>query len=216
MGEPESLGGIEPLPAHLQRHAIDRLVMLSDGVFAISVTLAALEIHLPEGAPSLDRLVHQMAAPLIAYLLSFLATGVFWVRHRDLFARLRRVDPVLTALTLALLCMVALVPVAVSGVARNGGVPAYLAFYAAVVMGSGLMNAMAWIYASLRPGLMHDEVPMADRWLRGGEALMMPALFAPALAVPAADLPRGLLVLALVLVAVRRFVLPRVARYMSG
>ena len=38
--------------------------------------------------------------------------AVFWVTNRDLLARLRRVDNVLTALTLATLCVVALVPAA--------------------------------------------------------------------------------------------------------
>lgn len=216
MGEPESLAVDEPLAAHLQRHAVDRLLMLSDGVFAISVTLAALEIHLPESAVTLSGLAGAVAAPLVAYLLSFLAAALFWLRHRDLFARLRRVDGVLTGLTLALLCLVALVPVAVSGVAHHHGGAAYFGFYAVVMMGSGLLNALAWVYGAARPGLMHDHVPAADRWLRGGEALLLPLLFVPALFVPVADLPRVLLWLALALAVVRRGVLPALARRIGG
>ena len=56
MSEPESLATQEPLDAHLRRHAYDRLLMLSDGIFAIATTLAALEIKLPERLVSVEAL----------------------------------------------------------------------------------------------------------------------------------------------------------------
>ena len=42
MSEPASLGTDEPLAERIGRHWFDRLIMPSDGVFAIAVTLLAL------------------------------------------------------------------------------------------------------------------------------------------------------------------------------
>ena len=40
-GEPESLETIEPLAARRARHDFDRLIMLSDGVFAIAIGISS-------------------------------------------------------------------------------------------------------------------------------------------------------------------------------
>src|SRR3569833_3281801 len=117
MSEPESLSTEEALDTHIRRHAYDRLLMISDGIFAIAITLAALEIKLPgEMAGDLGVIAHAMLRPTVAYLLAFMIIAIFWVQHRDLFARIRRVDPVLTGLTLLLLCLISLVPAVVPGI----------------------------------------------------------------------------------------------------
>ncbi|MFX6803963.1 TMEM175 family protein, partial [Acinetobacter baumannii] len=77
--------------------------MLSDGIFAIVTTLAALEIHLPTEMTSLADLLTESRQSLVAYVLSFFLTGVFWLTNRELYARVARTDMVLTALTLATL-----------------------------------------------------------------------------------------------------------------
>ena len=47
VGEFESLDTDEGLKARIARHGFDRLIMLCDGVFAIAITLLALEIKPP-------------------------------------------------------------------------------------------------------------------------------------------------------------------------
>jgi hypothetical protein len=51
MSEPESLATAEGLDEHVRRHSYDRLLMLSDGIFAIATTLAALDVRLRSMAP---------------------------------------------------------------------------------------------------------------------------------------------------------------------
>jgi uncharacterized membrane protein len=210
MSEPESLATDEALTEHIRRHSYDRLLMLSDGIFAIAITLAALEIQPPPEHASIAQMTHIMARPIIAYLLSFAVIGIFWIQHRDLFARVRRADAPLTFLTLALLCLVALLPAVVRGVYSPGGddeVPFRL--YALVMVACGLINAAMWLYASLRPGLMASEVPFTYRWSRVIGTLGMPLIFLPALFVSVELMPKVLVPLAFVLIVVRRVLLPR-------
>src|SRR3954465_8753672 len=180
MSEPESLAVEEGLAAHVRRHAYDRLLMLSDGIFAIAITLAALEIQPPPEHASMTQMVQAMARPIIAYLLSFAVIGIFWIQHRDLFARVRRADAPLTVLTLVLLCLVALLPAVVHGIYSPGDDEAPFRLYALVMIACGLTNAAMWTYASLRPGLMAPEVTSIYRWSRVIGTLGMPLIFMPA------------------------------------
>ena len=117
MGEPESLATDEALTAHIARHAYDRLIMLSDGIFAIATTLAALEIKLPHGIRDPVEALIAIRRPLAAYAISFAVIAVFWLSSRDLFARVGRVTRTLTTLTLAMLFTVSLIPLGVAGIA---------------------------------------------------------------------------------------------------
>src|SRR5947199_3577553 len=98
MSEPESLATIEGLDEHIRRHTYDRLIMLSDGVFAIATTLAALDVRIPAHAAGLGALLTASERSLAAYGLSFAVAGIFWISNRNLFARLRRVDAPLTVM----------------------------------------------------------------------------------------------------------------------
>src|SRR3954469_23284124 len=157
MSEPESLATDEALAEHVRRHSYDRLLMLSDGIFAIAITLAALEIQPPPEHASTAAMARAMARPIIAYLFSFVVIGIFWIQHRDLFARVRRADGPLTLLTLALLCLVALLPAVVHGLYLPGDDEATFRLYALVMGACGLTTGAMWLYAALRPGMMAAE-----------------------------------------------------------
>ena len=120
-GEPESLHIHEPLKARIERHDYDRLLMLSDGVFAIAITLLALELKLPQAWDgSVERLLSATGRPLIGYLFGFGLVGVFWFMHRRIFAQLEQVDRVITILNLLLLGLVGLTPYVARMIAEAG------------------------------------------------------------------------------------------------
>ncbi len=211
MGEIESLGTREPLDRHIERHRTDRLIMLSDGIFAIATTLAALEIKLPEHAESLEALLREGAGSLTGYLLSFVFTAVFWFQNRELFARVARTDTILTILSLGLLCGIAIIPAAVHVFYIVGGLAVGFKFYSGVMLLCGTMNSAMWIYAAARPGVMRDEIPQSERWTRAVPTLFMPLLFLLCLLVTRDQIPLLVVPVALVLVVVRRIVVPRLA-----
>lgn len=212
MAELESLASQEPITAHLERHRTDRIIMLSDGIFAIVTTLAALEIHLPSGMTSLAALMHESGTSLAAYALSFLVTAVFWVANRELFARVARTDTVLTVLTLATLCGIAIVPAAVKLFYAPGGLQTGLRFYAAVMMVCGIANSASWIYWAARPGICRAGITAAERWGRALPTLSMPILFGIFIVSDIGQLPGLVVGAAIVMVVLRRIVLPRLWR----
>jgi uncharacterized membrane protein len=92
----------------------DRQKALADGVFAIVMTLLVLELAIPEihGGTNQD-LTQALAAmwpKFIAYTLSFLVLGVFWLIHHFLFDVIKYYDPRLAWLNILFLLFVALVP----------------------------------------------------------------------------------------------------------
>lgn len=212
MSEPESLATVEPLQNHLDRHALDRLVMLSDGIFAIATTLAALEIRVPEHAPTLAELMGGVGRTLAAYLLSFMIIAVFWISNRDLFARIRRVDRVITSLVLVMLCLIAIIPACAHAVYVQGNTMAAFRFYALVMATCGLLNMALWAYAGLRPNVMRDEVPRIFRWQRIAFAASMPVLFGTLAVLPDKNSLQVLIPLVLIIVVLRRLVVPRLVR----
>jgi uncharacterized membrane protein len=157
-GEPESLHIHEPLKARVERHNYDRLLMLSDGVFAIAITLLALELKVPaQWDGSVEGLFGATGRPLVGYLFGFALVGVFWFVHRRLFAELEQVDGVITLLNLVLLGLVGLTPFVVRMIAEAGptrGLPFYLIAVGAVFGAIALIHA--WVM--FRPRLFHAGV----------------------------------------------------------
>jgi uncharacterized membrane protein len=93
---------------------LHRLLLFSDGVYAIAVTLLAVELVLPEAAAELhgrdllDSLLESWPR-VLAFLTSFLFIANFWAGHNVLFHRVRRFDGALMWLTiLQLLCVASL------------------------------------------------------------------------------------------------------------
>ena len=83
-----------PDAAAERRRSPARVEALSDGVFAIILTLLVLEIAVPANlsSQSLGEVLTDFDPAVAAWVISFLITGMYWVTHRDLFTRIRVVN----------------------------------------------------------------------------------------------------------------------------
>jgi uncharacterized membrane protein len=90
-----------------------RLEAFSDGVFAVAITLLALNLTVagPGHGPLLDQLYDRWPA-FLAYLISFFMIGIVWVNHHALVRGISAVDRTLLFLNLVLLLFVVLIPFA--------------------------------------------------------------------------------------------------------
>jgi uncharacterized membrane protein len=95
--------------------SLERLAALSDGIFAVVMTLLVLDLHVPvrEGLHSEAALWHELArlAPqTLTYVLSFLTLGIFWVGQQTQLNQLARSNRDLTWIHLGFLLGVSLMP----------------------------------------------------------------------------------------------------------
>ncbi len=165
-GEPESLDQDEPHEARDRRHAYDRLIMLSDGVFAIAITLLAFDVRGPASwAGDVGGLIAAMGPVLQAFVLSFLVISLYWVLHRRYVAMLVRVDWVATVLNLAFLGLIALVPAATKLAEASSGRPPALALYSGLVIAIGVSLSLLWGYATFMGRLVYPEIGVPARWI---------------------------------------------------
>ena len=146
-----------------------RLEAFSDGVFAVAITLLALNLAVK--GPGYGGLAHQLAHQwpgYLAYLISFFTIGIIWVNHHTLVANVAVVTRTLLFLNLVLLLFVVLIPVVTGTVAdylAAGGFDAKLAVavYGIVLEGMSLSFA-AMLEWSLGEGRARVPVPPEKRW----------------------------------------------------
>src|SRR5918912_128906 len=91
---------------------LGRILALSDGVFAIALTLLVLQFKLPAGYDSqaVGKDLVDLGHYFFAYALSFWVIGRFWYAHHLSFRYIARYDAVLITLNLSLLFFVAFLP----------------------------------------------------------------------------------------------------------
>ena len=100
---------------------LERMVLFSDAVFAIAITLMVIEIRWPEIPYSpkgvdLGRLFEPTILQFLVFCLSFYFIGRLWVAHLSVFRLLIKYDQKLINLNLLLLFFVVTAPFTASGV----------------------------------------------------------------------------------------------------
>ncbi len=97
----------------VRKHLNNRIIGLSDGVFAIAITLLVLTIDVPYNLTSSEEVrgfLRQALPQLVAYAVAFMVIGTFWLRHYRMFNLCRAVDGRMLVLNLIFLAFVGLLP----------------------------------------------------------------------------------------------------------
>jgi TMEM175 potassium channel family protein len=141
----------------------ERLAALSDGIFAVAMTLLVLDLHVPvaEAIHSERDLWHALAplAPrLIMYLMSFLTLGIFWVGQQTQLNHIERSDRNLSWIHIAFLLAVTLTPFSTTLLAEFAARRIALLIYWANIFLLGAALYGSWGYATRR-GLVKSDVP---------------------------------------------------------
>lgn len=160
----------------------NRIEALTDGVFAVAMTLLVLDIKVPEFQQPLT--TAELAMKLFAlwpkflsYTISFVILGVYWVGHHVQLSFIRRADRPLLWINIFFLLWVALVPFSTAVLSEYPKMQLAIAVYGANLIAIGLTLALHRGYATkenrhvdpdIHPGLVRAAM---------GRTLMGPCVY---------------------------------------
>lgn len=131
-----------------QSREVARIAAFSDGVFAIAITLLALQLEIPaRDGVDVWAEVSALAPSLTAFAVSFAVIGGYWVAHHRLFAEIERYDGRLIWLNLLSLFFIVLMPFTTALVGEHGDQPVSVVIYALSISAAGFVNTGMAVYA---------------------------------------------------------------------
>ena len=131
----------------------NRIEALTDGVFAVAMTLLVLDIRVPELQQSLATAelplkLLSLWPKFLSYTISFVILGVYWVGHHVQLSFIRRADRPLLWINILFLLWVALVPFSTALLSEYATTRIAIAIYGANLIAIGLTLALHWWYAT--------------------------------------------------------------------
>jgi uncharacterized membrane protein len=150
---------------------ITRIAQFSDGVFAIAVTLLALEIRIPaltvaQSATQLTPAIVALLPRILVYVLTFMNISVMWIAHHRAFTHIHRYDTTLLWMNAFFLMLVAFLPVASSTLGSYPTRPAAVVFYGVVLLAVTLGDLQIWLYATSKRRLVDSDIdPRVVRYI---------------------------------------------------
>ena len=178
---------------HRKEFQLERMILFSDAVFAIAITLLVIEIKVPEKAEleagisnhSLLLALGHLIPKFIGFIVSFLLIGIYWTVHHRMFGYVNNYTPKLLRLNLLFLFFIALMPFSTGFYSEYAGtelirqqlkVP--MTFYVLNFSLAGLVNYLMWVYIT-NPASKVAEPPIDKEvaTLAKARSLIVPLVF---------------------------------------
>jgi uncharacterized membrane protein len=143
----------------------NRLEAFSDGVFAIVITLLILDVRLPADQPLTLETLRTVVPHALAFVLSFVIVGVYWVAHHSMLHFIRQVDRQLLWLNLTLLLVIVFIPFPAALLGQHPDSQLAVTLYGANLMLVNAAGTAMWLYATSRPDLADGIAPALPRFV---------------------------------------------------
>lgn len=134
-----------------QRASHDRLSAITDGVYAVALTLLALEIVVPSAnlihssAQLNNYMVNNLLPQLSLYLISFIILSNFWA-STNAIPMYKKVDNTILTINLAILALVVLIPFSTSFVLSFYHYSQSVIIFSLIILLVGLLYLILYIY----------------------------------------------------------------------
>jgi uncharacterized membrane protein len=144
--------------------SVERLAALSDGIFAVAMTLLVLDLKLPataavHGEAELWHALTLIGPRVVMYMMSFLTLGIFWIGQQTQLHYLERSDRSLSWIHLIFLFAVSITPFSTMLLAEFTAYRLALVIYWLNILLLGTTLYFAWECAS-RTGLVRADAPL--------------------------------------------------------
>jgi uncharacterized membrane protein len=142
--------------------SVERLAALSDGIFAVSMTLLVLDLRVPAGEAlhserDLWHALVGLSPRLLIFLMSVMTNGIFWVGQQTQLNQFASADRNLAWIHIAFLCAITLTPFSTALLAEYIHFRVALLVYWFNILLLGLTLYWSWSYAT-RAHLLADDV----------------------------------------------------------
>ena len=143
--------------------SVERLAALSDGVFAVAMTLLVLDLRVPaleavHGEHELWRALVALSPRLVMYLMSFMTLGIFWIGQQTQLNHLARSDRSLSWIHIGFLFPVSITPFSTTLLAEFPAYRTALLVYWVNILLMGSTLYLSWVCA-VRSGLVKEDLP---------------------------------------------------------
>jgi uncharacterized membrane protein len=143
--------------------SVERIAALSDGIFAVSMTLLVLDLRVPateaiHSEHDLRRVLIALSPRLLIFLMSIMTNGIFWVGQQTQLNYFARSDRNLAWIHLGFLSAICLTPFSTSLLAGFIHYRTALLVYWINILILGVFVYLSWSYAR-RAHLLVDDLP---------------------------------------------------------
>ncbi|HUH64259.1 MAG TPA: TMEM175 family protein [Terracidiphilus sp.] len=195
----------------IQGRNLDRLAALSDGIFAVAMTLLVLDLHIPSAAQvhserELFAALGALGPQWVAYAMSFLTLGILWAGQQTQLNHLEEGTRDLTWIHLGFLFTITMLPLSTRLLAEFISYRGALGIYWLNILLPGAMLYWSWSY-TMRAGLVKADTPEEVRGSICRRILVAQSLYAAGAALCLID--NWLSVAAIVLVQLNYAIAPR-------
>jgi uncharacterized membrane protein len=175
--------------------SLERLTALSDGIFAVAMTLLVLDLRVPiealhneqplwvsgelQSELALWSLLVKLAPSLLTYIMSFVMLGIFWVGQQTQLNHFTRSNRPLTWIHLVFLLTISLMPFSTALLANNITYRLALVVYWLNIFlpGAALFGSLRYAW---RAGLVKEEMTAEVRSTHERRIAISQALYAVA------------------------------------
>jgi uncharacterized membrane protein len=176
---------MNPLHNELKKEfQLERMILFSDAVFAIAITLLAIELKVPAIVTDitdhkLAESLNEMIPKFIGFLISFLIIGQYWTTHHRLFGFVVNYNLRLMWLNLFFLLAVVLMPF--TSAFYSEYISHFLITPAILYIGNicflGFMNYLLWRYVSNPKHELSEGLPKPVATYYSMRAIAVPIIF---------------------------------------
>jgi len=176
----------EKLHSELKKEfQLERLILFSDAVFAIAITLLAIEIKVPE----LDRhtatdkklleSLGEMIPKFIGFFISFFIIGLYWTVHHRMFGYVINYTRKMLWLNLFFLLAVVLMPFSTAfySVYILKLLKTPVIIYVVNIVFLGVMNFILWLHISNPKNNLVEGLPKEEKNYFSFRAISIPIIF---------------------------------------
>lgn len=140
-----------------------RLEALSDGIFAIAMTLLVLNLTLPDGVSDLSNtqlydLIVGQGYKFFNYVISFMLLAIYWMVHHQQFHHINKLDSRIIWINVLILMFVVLIPFSTDVVGDFAGHTLADVLFAGNLLILSLLFLANWVYATYKYRLIDEDL----------------------------------------------------------